>query len=86
MPGVENTGVVRNHGGQVVFGAGDMYTDSNSWAAGGMVKLRFKEARDRVDVGFGGFEFNYDFYGVGNEAGDRHVAKRLPYDAVGFEV
>jgi hypothetical protein len=55
------------------FGAGGMYTDSESWAAGGIVKLRFKEARDRVDVGFGGFEFNYDFFGVGNEAGDRGI-------------
>jgi outer membrane protein assembly factor BamA len=55
------------------FGAGAMYTDSESWAAGGIVKLRFSEARDRVDVGFGGFEFNYDFFGVGSEAGDRGI-------------
>jgi outer membrane protein assembly factor BamA len=52
-------------------GLGGLYTDSESWAAGLMQKAYLYDDRLRL-TGVGGYgNFNIDFYGVGNDAGDQ---------------
>jgi outer membrane protein assembly factor BamA len=71
-----------------VFGAGGFYTDTNSWGALAGGRMFIDENRFRVDGGVGYFELNYDFYGIGNEAGDRNrsipIEQKGPGVALGF--
>ena len=71
-----------------ILGAGGFYTDSQSWAGGLMQKLYLKEDRYRVTGALAGFEINYDFFGVGNEAGDNGISVPLqqkgPYVSIDF--
>ena len=54
-----------------IFGGGGFYTDSGSWGGAVGGKLFISEDRFRVDGGLGYFDVNYDFFGIGNDAGDR---------------
>jgi outer membrane protein assembly factor BamA len=66
-------------------GIGGLYSDTKTWGFGFAQNLYLKE--DRVRIGFfaGTAELNYDFYGVGSEAGERGrgIALSQSGDAVG---
>jgi outer membrane protein assembly factor BamA len=57
-----------------IFGGGGFYTNTGSWGAAVGGKLFISEDRFRVDGGLGYFNLNYDFFGIGNEAGDRGLS------------
>ncbi len=69
-------------------GLGGLYSDTDSWGFGFSQKLFLKE--DRVRAGFvaATAELNYDFYGVGSDAGERGRAISLSQsaDAVGVRL
>jgi hypothetical protein len=48
---------------------GAMYTNTESWAVGGIAKLNFHQDKYRVQAGGGYFSMNLDLYGLG--VGDR---------------
>jgi hypothetical protein len=58
------------------FGGG--YTDSDSWAVGGVSKAYRQGDRYTLSLAAAYGEINYDFFGIGNEAGeaDRSIAIR----------
>jgi hypothetical protein len=49
-----------------------MYSTNNSWAFGGVSKLNLAEDHYRVTAFLMLGHINWDFYGIGNEAGDRN--------------
>ena len=51
-------------------GIGGFYADSESWGVGLAQRLYLKEDRMRLLVSALTAEINYDFFGVGNEAGE----------------
>jgi outer membrane protein assembly factor BamA len=69
-----------------IFGGGGFYTDNGSWAGALGGKLFISEDRFRVDGGFGYFDVNYDFFGVGNEAGDRGISVPIEQKGPGAAV
>ena len=57
---------------------------NGSWAVGGMQKVNFAKDRFRLDVAFGYADINYDYFGIGNEAGDIGLA--IPIEQKGWAV
>jgi hypothetical protein len=53
-------------------GAFGMYSTNNSWAVGGIAKLNLAEDRYRVLATLVFGQINWDYYGVGTEAGDEN--------------
>lgn len=53
---------------------GGFYTDSESWAGAVGTQTYFTDDRYRMAGWIGYFDVNVDFFGIGNEAGDRGVA------------
>ncbi|HEY1923072.1 MAG TPA: BamA/TamA family outer membrane protein [Tepidisphaeraceae bacterium] len=51
-----------------------MYTQNESWAAGLMTNLHIDEDKYRVKGGVFTGQINYDFYGVGTQAGEEGVS------------
>jgi len=54
----------------VPIGAGGFYSDSESWGFGLAQRFYLKEDRMRLLFGALTTEINYDFFGIGNEAGE----------------
>lgn len=54
-----------------ITGAGGLYTDSDSWAAGLFQKANLRDDKVRLTAGIAGADFKLDFYGVGAGAGSR---------------
>ncbi len=52
---------------------GGFYTDSDSWAGAVGTQIYFKDDKYRMPAWVGFFDINVDFYGIGNEAGDRGI-------------
>ncbi|MCP4897810.1 MAG: BamA/TamA family outer membrane protein [bacterium] len=50
---------------------GGFWADSNSWAGGAGGMVHFKDDTYRLSGWVGFFDVNLQFYGIGNEAGDR---------------
>jgi outer membrane protein assembly factor BamA len=57
-----------------VLGAGAAYYTSDTWFVGAGGQYNFGQDRWRITGGLGYLEANYDFYGIGNDAGDRGIA------------
>jgi outer membrane protein assembly factor BamA len=57
-----------------VLGAGAAYYTSDTWFVGAGGAYNFARDRWRITGGVGYLEANYDFYGIGDEAGDRGIA------------
>ena len=55
-------------------GLGAAYYSSDTWYAGGGAGLSLDEDRWKLIFGAGYVSANYDFYGIGNEAGERDIA------------
>jgi len=53
-----------------LIGAGAAMTSNGTWIAGAGTQLRFKEDLWRVTFGAGVADVHYDFYGIGEAAGD----------------
>jgi outer membrane protein assembly factor BamA len=53
---------------------GGMYVDSGSWALGGVTNAYFSDDRYRLTGGGGYGDVNIDFFGIGDDAGDRGIA------------
>lgn len=53
-----------------LIGAGAAVTSNGTWIAGAGTQLRFKEDLWRVTFGAGIADVHYDFYGIGETAGD----------------
>lgn len=53
-----------------LIGAGAAMTSNGTWVAGAGTQLRFKEDLWRVTFGAGVADVHYDFYGIGEAAGD----------------
>lgn len=51
-------------------GVGGFYSENESWAAGAAVKLYLDQDRYRALGAFAYGDVNYDFFGIGNNAGD----------------
>jgi outer membrane protein assembly factor BamA len=64
-------------------GAGGFYADSESWGFGVAQKFFFNEDRMRLLVSALTTEINYDFYGIGNEAGESGRSIPLTQEADG---
>ena len=69
-----------------VAGVAGFYTDRGSWAAAVATKLHINEDRYRVTAAIGGFDLNYDFFGIGNEAGDRDRFVEVDQDGVAWSL
>ena len=65
-----------------VTGLGGFYTTSESWGVGVFQKLNLAKDNIRLKAGFGYASLKYDFFGIGNAAGDRGIA--LPVTQKGF--
>jgi hypothetical protein len=63
------------------FGAGGFYTDSDSWGFGIFARTHVAGGRFRVNGVGAVFELNYDFFGIGEEAGDR--GRSVPINQTG---
>ncbi|UCD69561.1 MAG: BamA/TamA family outer membrane protein [Betaproteobacteria bacterium] len=57
-----------------VLGAGAAYYTSDTWFVGAGGQYNFGQDRWRITGGLGYLEANYDFYGIGEDAGDRGIA------------
>jgi outer membrane protein assembly factor BamA len=57
-----------------VLGAGAGYYSSDTWFAGAGGAYNFAEDRWRITGGVGYVDARYDFYGIGNDAGDDGIA------------
>jgi hypothetical protein len=53
------------------FGAGAFYTDSDSWGFGILARTHVGGGLFRINGVGAVFELNYDFFGIGEDAGDR---------------
>lgn len=53
------------------IGLGGMYSSNGSKALGGGARTYFDEDRYRIAGGLAAYDVGYDFFGTGNEAGDR---------------
>jgi hypothetical protein len=51
------------------FGAAGFYTENGSWMLGAGVRLYLANDRYRITGAAGGGEFNYNFFGIGSDAG-----------------
>jgi hypothetical protein len=51
------------------FGAAGFYTENGSWLLGGGVRLYLDNDRYRITGAAGGGQFNYNFFGIGSDAG-----------------
>jgi hypothetical protein len=72
-----------DEGSQPSFtGVGAMYTDSKSWGAGIAQVLNFADDAWRLKGGGGYFNLNIDFFGIGNEEGDRDIS--IPINQKGW--
>jgi hypothetical protein len=69
-----------------IFGGGGFYTDNGSWGGAVGGKLFISEDRFRVDGGVGAVSLDYDFFGIGNEAGDRGVSIPIEQKGPGVAV
>jgi len=59
---------------------GGMYTENETWAAGGGAKIFLYEDTLRLLAGGGYADLKYDFYGTGNDLGD--AGKSIPLNQV----
>ncbi|MDJ0837274.1 MAG: BamA/TamA family outer membrane protein [Acidobacteriota bacterium] len=64
-------------------GLGAFYADSDSFGGGVGQKLYLREDRYRVTFGAGGAELYYDYFGIGNGAGDRGLSVPLVQQGLG---
>lgn len=64
-----------------ITGAGGLYTDSDSWAAGVFQRAHLAGDKVRVTAGLGIGDFKLDFYGIGSGAGARD--RSIPIDQRG---
>ena len=64
-------------------GAGGFYSDSESWGFGLAQRFYLKEDRMRLLFGALTTEINYDFFGIGNEAGESGDSIPLTQEADG---
>ena len=64
-------------------GGGGMYTDSKSWALAVAQKAYLSQDRYRLMGGIGTGKVNYDFYGIGTEAGKRGTSIPITQELVG---
>lgn len=72
-----------DEGSQPSFtGVGAMYTDSKSWGAGIAQVLNFSDDAWRLKGGGGYFDLNLDFFGIGNEEGDKNIS--IPINQKGW--
>lgn len=67
-----------------IFGGGLFLTDNGSRGAGLGTKLFFNEDRFRLTAGVGRAKLNYDFYGVGNETGEKDISIPISQSATAF--
>ena len=65
-------------------GGGGMYTDTNSWGAGVAQEANFAKDKWRVKGGALYFDVNVNFYGIGNEDGDRGFSIPLQQNGAAF--
>jgi outer membrane protein assembly factor BamA len=63
-------------------GAGGGYTDSDSWAAGLTQRTYLQGDRYRINATAAYAQINYDFYGVGSDAG--HEGQSIPLHQHGY--
>ena len=54
--------------------AGGFRTDNGSWGLAVVQKMHLREDRYRVQVGYGYGSLTYNFYGIGNQAGDKGLS------------
>ncbi|HVY08227.1 MAG TPA: hypothetical protein VHB46_19785, partial [Burkholderiales bacterium] len=54
-----------------LIGAGAAITSNGTWVAGGGTKLRLDEDRWRLTAGGGVGSLHYDFFGIGEDAGNK---------------
>ena len=63
------------------FGVAGFRTDSESWGAGLGMRTRFAADRFRFNGVYAAFNLNYDYFGIGEDAGDR--GKTIPLNQRG---
>jgi hypothetical protein len=69
-----------------IIAVAGMYSNNGSkaFAAGG--NAYYDEDRHRVSGGIGYYDFKYDFFGIGNEAGDRELSIPLRQRGAGIQL
>jgi hypothetical protein len=68
------------------FGAAGFYTENGSWMFGGGVRLYLAHDRYRILGGAGGGIFNYNFFGIGSDAGQAGISIPLSQQSKAFLV
>lgn len=69
-------------GPPTTIGAGGFASENGSWAVGGGVRASLANDQWRVMLGGGFGHLNYDFYGVGDDAGDEGNSVALTQEAI----
>ncbi len=67
-------------------GLGGLYSNNGSKAAGVGARTYFNEDRFRVAGGLGAYDVKYDFFGIGNEAGDRGFSVPIRQRGAGLQL
>ena len=65
---------------------GGMYSSNGSRAVGGGARTYLNEDRQRIAGGIGAYDVRYDFFGTGNEAGDRGVSIPIRQRGEAFQI
>jgi opacity protein-like surface antigen len=64
-----------------IVGGFGWYSENKSWAAGAAGKFNLVDDRIRINLAAGYLDVNYNFYGVGNDAGDQGTSVRVEQEA-----